>query len=393
MHDSHGMIGAYFEAAGVIVALVLLGEWLELRARGKTSAAIRRLLDLAPKQARRIEGDGAERDVPLEQVQVGDMLRVRPGEKIPVDGVVIEGHSSVDESMLSGEAIPIEKVSGDRVAGGTINGGGTLKMRAERIGRDTVLARIVTLVANAQRSKAPLQRLADRVSRFFVPAVVAIAVLTFIAWILFGPEPRLAYAIVNAVAVLIIACPCALGLATPISITVASGRGAENGVLFRDAAAIEALARIDTLVVDKTGTLTEGKPTLTDVVAVDGFDERTILTFASSLEAASEHPLAHAVLEGAKQRQIAPADVQTFAAISGEGVRGDVAGKAIALGNARLMQAVGARRISRNRAGRCTACAGKDSDVPRRRGAARRLHCGAGSDQVRREGHACRVAC
>jgi len=342
MLDDHGMVGVYFEAAGVIVALVLLGEWLELRARGKTSAAIRRLLDLAPKQARRIDTDGSERDVPLDQVQVGDRLRVRPGEKIPVDGGVVEGHSSVDESMLSGEPIPVEKAAGDRVTGGTINGSGTLQMRAERVGRDTVLARIVALVANAQRSKAPLQRLADRVSTFFVPAVVAIAVMTFVAWMLFGPEPRLAYAVVNAVAVLIIACPCALGLATPISIMVASGRGAENGVLFRDAAAIERLAHVDTLVVDKTGTLTEGKPTLTDVIALPGFDERAVLTYAVSLEAASEHPLAHAVLEGAKARRISPSTVQAFAAIAGQGVRGDVEGTSAALGNTQLMQAVGA---------------------------------------------------
>lgn len=342
MHDEHGMVGVYFEAAGVIVALVLLGEWLELRARGKTSAAIRHLLDLAPKQARRIESDGTERDVPLDQVQVGNLLRVRPGEKIPIDGGVVEGHSSIDESMLSGEAIPVEKQAGDHVVGGTINGSGTLQMRAERVGRDTVLARIVDLVAHAQRSKAPLQRLADRVSLFFVPAVVAIAVLTFIVWMLVGPEPRLAYAMVNAVAVLIIACPCALGLATPISIMVASGRGAENGVLFRDAAAIERLAHVDTLVVDKTGTLTAGKPTLTDVIATPGFDERAVLDFAASLEAVSEHPLAHAVLEGAKARQITPSRVQAFAAITGQGVRGDVDGVSAALGNTRLMQAVGA---------------------------------------------------
>ena len=342
MHDDHGMVGVYFEAAGVIVALVLLGEWLELRARGKTSAAIRRLLDLAPKQARRIDNDGSERDVPLDQVRVGDLLRVRPGEKIPVDGAIVEGRSSVDESTLSGEAIPVEKASGDRATGGTINGNGSLVLRAERVGRDTVLARIVMLVANAQRSKAPLQRLADRVSLFFVPAVVAIAVITFVAWMLIGPEPRLAYAIVNAVAVLIIACPCALGLATPISIMVASGRGAENGVLFRDAAAIEALAHIDTLVLDKTGTLTEGKPTLTDVVAVEGFEERGVLAFAAGLESASEHPLARAILDGAKQRQITPAAVQTFAAITGQGVRGTVDGVPIALGSPQLMEAVGA---------------------------------------------------
>ena len=342
MHQDHGMVGVYFEAAGVIVALVLLGEWLELRARGKTSAAIRRLLDLAPKQARRIDADGSEHDVPLDTVRVGDVLRVRPGEKVPVDGEVLDGRSSIDESMLSGEPIPVEKTSGDRLTGGTINGTGSLKLRADRVGRDTVLARIVELVASAQRSKAPLQRLADRVSVFFVPAVVAIAVLTFITWLTIGPEPRLAYAVVNAVAVLIIACPCALGLATPISIMVASGRGAESGVLFRDAAAIERLAHVDTLVVDKTGTLTEGRPTLTNVGAAAGFDEASVLRFAASLEGASEHPLAHAVVEAAKTRQITPASVDAFAAITGQGVRGIVDGKAVALGNAALMQGVGA---------------------------------------------------
>jgi Cu+-exporting ATPase len=342
MRQDHGMEGVYFEAAGAIVALVLLGEWLELRARGKTSAAIRRLLDLAPKQARRIDADGSEHDVPLDMVRVGDVLRVRPGERVPVDGEVLDGRSSIDESMLSGEPIPVEKTTGDRLTGGTINGTGSLKLRADRVGRDTVLARIVELVASAQRSKAPLQRLADRVSVFFVPAVVAIAVLTFITWLTIGPEPRLAYAVVNAVAVLIIACPCALGLATPISIMVASGRGAESGVLFRDAAAIERLAHVDTLVVDKTGTLTEGRPTLTDIGATAGFDEPGVLRFAASLEAASEHPLAHAVVEGAKARQITPVSVDAFAAVTGQGVRGIVDGKAVALGNAALMQGVGA---------------------------------------------------
>jgi Cu+-exporting ATPase len=261
---------------------------------------------------------------------------------VPVDGEVVDGHSSVDESMLSGEPIPVEKTAGDRLTGGTINGTGAVKLRADRVGRDTVLARIVEFVANAQRSKAPLQRLADRVSVFFVPAVVAIAVLTFVAWLLIGPEPRLAYAVVNAVAVLIIACPCALGLATPISIMVASGRGAEVGVLFRDAAAIERLAHVDTLVVDKTGTLTEGKPTLTDVIAAPGFDETAVLRIAASLEAASEHPLAHAVLEGAKQRGVASEAVRAFSAVTGQGVRGEIDSQAATLGNAALMKAAGA---------------------------------------------------
>jgi Cu+-exporting ATPase len=341
MRDVHGMVGVYFEAAGVIVALVLLGEWLELRARGKTSAAIRRLLDLAPKVARRVESDGSEHDVSLDTVQPGYVLRVRPGEKIPVDGEVIDGRSSVDESMLSGEPMPVEKKAGDGVTGGTINGSGSLMMRADRVGRDTVLARIVDLVAQAQRSKAPLQRIADRVSVFFVPAVVAIAVLTFVAWIVFGPQPRLAYAIVNSVAVLIIACPCALGLATPISIMVASGRGAENGVLFRDAAAIETLAHVDTLVMDKTGTLTEGKPVLTDTVAAEGFDELAVLVGAASLEAASEHPLAHAVLQRAKEQGLTPHAITGFVAITGQGVRAVVDNQPMALGNAALMQAIG----------------------------------------------------
>ncbi|MEZ5461672.1 heavy metal translocating P-type ATPase [Dokdonella sp.] len=337
MQDMHGDVPFYFEAAGVIIALVLLGEWLELRARGKTSAAIRRLLDLAPKIAHRVSDAGDEEDIPLAQVSVGDRLRTRPGEKIPVDGTVIEGSSSVDESMLSGEPIAVSKNAGDPVTGGTINGTGSLLMRAEKVGNETVLAQIVDMVAKAQRSKAPLQRLADKVSVWFVPTVVAIAVAAFIAWYAFGPEPRLAHAIVNAVAVLIIACPCALGLATPISIMVASGRGAEMGVLFREAAAIESLSHVDTLVLDKTGTITEGKPKLTDVVAAEGFVETDVLAMAASLESASEHPLARAVLQGAKDRDIAIHKTDGFDSVTGEGVRGEVEGRKIALGNARLM--------------------------------------------------------
>jgi Cu+-exporting ATPase len=342
MRDAHGYVGVYFEAAGVIVALALLGEWLELRARGKTSSAIRRLLDLAPKTARRIRADGVEEDVPLDAIALGDRLRVRPGEKVPVDGRVADGHSSIDESMLSGEAVPVEKSIGDRVTGATVNGSGALVIVAGRVGQDSTLARIVALVAEAQRSKAPLQRLADRISAVFVPAVVAIAVLTFLVWLTFGPEPRLAHALVNAVAVLIIACPCALGLATPISIMVASGRGAEAGVLFRDASAIEALARVDTLALDKTGTLTEGRPRLTDVVAVQGFDETAVLQAAASLEAASEHPLARAVLEAARERGIKAQPVRGFHAAAGQGVQGDVDGRALALGNVRMLQSAGA---------------------------------------------------
>jgi P-type Cu+ transporter len=337
MRDMHGDVPFYFEASGVIIALVLLGEWLELRARGKTSAAIRGLLNLASKTARRVGDDGSEKDVALDQVGVGDRLRVRPGEKIPVDGKVEDGSSSVDESMLSGEPISVGKNAGDTVTGGTINGTGSLVMRAEKVGNETVLAQIVDMVAKAQRSKAPLQRLADKVSVWFVPAVVAISVLSFGLWYVFGPEPRLAYAIVNAVAVLIIACPCALGLATPISIMVASGRGAGMGVLFREAAAIESLSHVDTLVLDKTGTITEGKPKLTDVIAADGFDENDVLAVAASLESASEHPLAHAVLEGAKSRDVAIRKTLGFDSVTGEGVRGEVEARKVALGNARLM--------------------------------------------------------
>ncbi|HJU08348.1 MAG TPA: heavy metal translocating P-type ATPase [Rhodanobacteraceae bacterium] len=338
--DARGMIGVYFEPAGVIVALVLLGEWLEVRARGKTSAAIRRLLDLAPRQARRIEADGEERDVPIEQVHVGDVLRIRPGEKIPVDGAVLEGSSSVDESMLSGEPMPVGKRPGDRLTAGTVNANGSLTMRADKIGNETVLAQIVALVAQAQRSRAPLQRLADRVSRVFVPAVIVIAILTGITWFLIGPEPRIAYAIVNAVAVLIIACPCALGLATPISIMVASGRGAESGVLFRDAAAIEALAQVDTLVLDKTGTLTQGKPSLSDVVTLSDMADDEALTLAASLEAMSEHPLARAIVAGARERGLTLLPVTDFNAITGQGVRGKVSNREVALGNAALMESL-----------------------------------------------------
>ena len=346
MHDRHGMVSVYFESAGVIIALVLFGEWLELRARGKTSQAIRHLLDLAPKTARRILSDGNEEDVALDQLKIGDLLRVRPGEKVPVDGIVFEGTSSIDESLLTGEPIPVEKGPDDGVTGGTLNGSGSLKMRADRIGHDTVLAQIVELVGRAQRSKAPLQKLADRVASFFVPTVVAIALLTFVVWLLFAPEPRLAYAIVNAVAVLIIACPCALGLATPISITVASGRGAAVGVLFRDAAAIEGMAHVDVLVLDKTGTLTEGKPALTDVVAATGFSESDVLATAASLEAASEHPLAQAILDAAKSRNIAYSEVGNFSSVTGQGVHGDIDAVSVALGNAELMQSVGVDPVS-----------------------------------------------
>lgn len=342
MHDEHGMVGVYFEVASAIVTLVLLGEWLELRARGRTSAAIRQLLGLAPKSARRVNEDGSEEDVPLELVHAGEHLRVRPGEKIPVDGRVLEGQSSVDESMLTGEAMPVDKAAGDRVVGATINQTGTLVITAERVGAESLLSQIVALVAQAQRSRAPLQRLADQVAAWFVPAVIAIAVLTFVVWWFVGPEPRLAYALVNAVAVLIIACPCALGLATPISIMVASGRGAQLGVLFRDAQAIENLRNVDTLVLDKTGTITVGKPAFDRVITVNGFSELQVLSWAAGLDRTSEHPLARAVVAGAQARGATPAAVTNFASITGQGVRGESEGHSLALGNTALMKANGA---------------------------------------------------
>jgi Cu+-exporting ATPase len=318
---------------------VLLGQVLELRARRNTSAAIRALLDLAPTLARRVKADGTEEDVPLEHVQVGDRLRVRPGEKIPVDGSVLEGASSVDESMLTGESMPVEKTPGSRVIGATLNGTGMLIVGAERVGSDTMLARIVSLVAQAQRSRAPIQKLADRVSAWFVPAVILVALLTFVAWYWIGPEPRLAHAVINAVAVLIIACPCALGLATPMSIMVAVGRGAQLGVLFRDAEAIERLRDVDTLVVDKTGTLTVGKPVLQQVIVAGAQREDEILKISASLEQASEHPLAAAIVAGAQARGIRPQPVEGFESVTGQGVRGTVDGKAVALGNRTLMLA------------------------------------------------------
>ncbi|MBS0555938.1 MAG: heavy metal translocating P-type ATPase [Proteobacteria bacterium] len=339
--DAHGEVGVYFESAAVIVALVLLGDLLELRARRRTGAALKVLLGLAPKTARRIDADGSEHDVALADVRVGDVLRVRPGEKVPTDGVVLEGASHIDESMLTGEAMPVEKVAGDRLTGATVNQDGALTMRADRIGSETMLAQIVALVAQAQRSRAPLQRIADKVAAWFVPAVVAVAVLAFIAWAVFGPDPKLAHALIAAVSVLIIACPCALGLATPISIMVATGRGASAGVLFRDAAAIEALRDIDTLVVDKTGTLTEGKPALMGVYTFDGFDESRALALAAALELPSEHPLARAVVAGARERRIAIPKVMEFSSLTGRGVRGSADGCAVALGNLALMQTVG----------------------------------------------------
>ena len=335
-----GQVGVYFEAAAVIVALVLLGQVLELRARGRTGEAIRKLLDLSAKSARRVGKDGGDEDVPLEEVQVGDRLRVRPGEKIPVDGTVLEGSSRVDESMVSGEPAPVAKEDGDPLVGSTVNGNGTLLMRADKVGADTLLARIVQMVADAQRSRAPIQKLADRVAAWFVPAVVLAAVATFVIWATVGPEPRMAHALINAVAVLIIACPCALGLATPMSIMVATGRGAAMGVLFRDAEAVEVLRTVDTLVVDKTGTLTEGRPRLVDVEPVEGMDERELLDLAAALERGSEHPLAEAIVEGARERGAEPGEAQGFDSVTGKGVTGEVGGRKVALGNRALMDAL-----------------------------------------------------
>jgi len=335
----HGRVGVYFEAAAVIVSLTLLGQLLELRARSKTSAAIKALLGLAPKTARRIRADGSEEDIPLAQVHVGDRLRVRPGETVPVDGVVVEGRSSVDESMLTGEPMPVAKGEGDRLVGATLNGTGSLVMRAQQVGAETVLARIVQLVAQAQRSRAPMQRMADKVAYWFVLAVLAAAVATFVGWGLFGPEPSWTWAVLNAVSVLIIACPCALGLATPMSIMVASGRAAQAGVLFRDAEAIERLRTLDTLVVDKTGTLTAGRPAFSTVLGSDGIADDDVLRLAASLDQGSEHPLAEAIVAEARRRGLALSPVQDFDSVTGSGVRGTVDGHALLLGNRALMAA------------------------------------------------------
>lgn len=335
----HGdSVPVYYEVAAVITTLVLLGQVLELKARSQTSAAIKALLGLAPKKARRIGANGSEEDVPLDQVQVNDLLRVRPGEKLPVDGVVVAGSSSVDESMVTGEPIPVEKGTGDKVIGATVNGTGSLVMKAERVGAETLLSQIVQMVAEAQRSRAPIQKLADRVSAYFVPAVIVIAVVTFVVWATLGPEPRLTYALINAVAVLIIACPCALGLATPMSIMVAMGKGAQVGVLFKNAEAIEVLREVDTLVVDKTGTLTEGKPKLVTVTPAAGVNERELLMFAASLERASEHPLAAAIVAGALDRGIEVVNAQSFESITGKGVKGIIEGHDVSLGNRSLME-------------------------------------------------------
>ena len=338
MRGPEGFVAVYFEAAAVITALVLLGQVLELRARSRTSQAIKMLLELAPKTARRVGDDGSEEDIPLEHVQAGDILRVRPGEKIPVDGVVTEGRSSVDEAMVTGESIPVEKNTGDRLIGATVNGTGSLLMRAEKVGGETLLAQIVRMVSEAQRSRAPIQKLADVVAGYFVPAVVLVALCTFFVWWLAGPEPRLAHAVINAVAVLIIACPCALGLATPMSIMVGTGRGAQAGVLIKNAEALEIMEKIDTLVVDKTGTLTEGKPRLMSVVASPDFSEQEVLRLGASLERASEHPLAAAIVAGAEDKGLELTTGEQFESVTGQGVHGKIQDRQVALGNAKLMQ-------------------------------------------------------
>jgi Cu+-exporting ATPase len=340
--DASGNLGLYFEAAAVITVLVLLGQVLELRARSQTGSAIQALLGLAPKTARRISSDGSENDIDLSQVAIGDLLRIRPGEKVPVDGVVTDGRSSVDESMVTGEPIPIEKTEGAHVAGGTINGTGSLVMRAERVGSSTLLAQIVKMVSEAQRTRAPIQRLADKASSYFVPAVLAAAAITFVVWSLIGPQPRYVHALVNAVAVLIIACPCALGLATPMSIMVGTGRGAGEGILVRNAEALEMMEKVDTLVVDKTGTLTEGKPRLSTIVAAEGVDQTQLLQQVASLEQQSEHPLAAAIVGAAKEQKLALLPVTDFESLTGKGISGTVQGSRLTAGSAALMRELGA---------------------------------------------------
>ncbi len=340
MRSADGSVHVYFEAASVITALVLLGQVLELRARLRTNEAIKLLLNLAPKSARILKDDGSEADIPLKNVHVGDVLRVRPGEKVPLDGIVLEGMSNVDESMVTGEPLAVKKFAGEKVIGATLNTTGSFVMRAQKVGSDTLLAQIIEMVSQAQRSRAPIQKLADTVAAYFVPAVVFIALLTFMLWWMLGPEPRIAYSVVSAVSVLIIACPCALGLATPISVMVATGRGAASGILIKDARALEIMEKVDTLVVDKTGTLTEGKPRLTNVYAEAGFDETELLYLAASLEQASEHPLSQAIVEGAQAGNIKPAKADHFESISGMGIVGEVEGRKVAIGNAKLMQSL-----------------------------------------------------
>ncbi|MBI1369307.1 MAG: heavy metal translocating P-type ATPase [Planctomycetes bacterium] len=339
--DEHGSVALYFEAAAVIIALVQLGQVLEGKARSRTSHALRELLELAPRTARRIDDDGGESEVPLDEIEVGDRLRVRPGEKVPIDGKITDGKSTIDESMITGESMPVGKSTGDEVTGGTVNQSGGFIMEATRIGGDTLLSRIVEMVAAAQRSRAPIQRLADVVAGYFVPAVVAAAVLTFVIWAIFGPEPRMAHAVISAVSVLIIACPCALGLATPMSIMVGAGRGAQAGVLIRDAEALETMEKVDTIVVDKTGTLTEGKPRVQSIATLNGMGDEELLRLAASLERASEHPLGAAIVQYAGERDLKLVDAGDFESVTGQGVRGRVDGHDVAIGNAKLMEAVG----------------------------------------------------
>jgi len=339
--NEHGEVAVYFEAAAVIVTLILLGQVLELKARSQTSAAIKALLGLAPKTAILIKEDGSESEVPLEHVQIGDMLRTRPGEKVPVDGIILKGTSAIDESMITGEPIPVEKNPGDKVIGATVNGTGSLIIQAEKVGADTLLSQIVHMVSEAQRSRAPIQSLADTVSGYFVPVVFLISIISFIVWALFGPEPAMAFALINAVAVLIIACPCALGLATPMSIMVATGKGATFGVLFKNAEAIETLRKVDTLVVDKTGTLTLGKPKLVSIKTINSFAEKELIKYAASIEKGSEHPLAAAIVEGATKLDIKLEDVAQFESVTGKGVKGEVNGHRVVLGNQKLMNDIG----------------------------------------------------
>ena len=339
--NEHGTVGVYFEAGAVIVTLILLGQVLELKARSQTGQAIKALLGLAPTTALRINSDGSEQDTPLEEVHIGDVLRIRPGEKIPVDGVVTEGQSNVDESMISGEPVPVTKTAGDKLVGATLNGTGMLVMKAEKVGSDTLLSRIIQMVADAQRSRAPIQKLADQVSSYFVPAVIIVAILTFILWSVFGPSPAMAFAVINSVAVLIIACPCALGLATPMSVMTATGKGAQNGVLFKNAEAIETLQKVDVLLVDKTGTLTEGKPKLMETILLPDHNEQNTLAAIGSLERMSEHPLAQAIVDGLEQKGIKFSSVSQFESITGKGVKGEVDGQVIMLGNNAMMKQAG----------------------------------------------------
>ena len=354
-----GMVPVYYEAAGVVVALVLLGQVLELRARAATGKAIRALLNLAPKTARRINADGTETEIPLADVQTGDRLRVRPGEAVPVDGVVIEGRSSVDESMLTGEPLPVAKEATSALTGGTVNGTGSLVMEAQAVGSDTMLARIVRMVAEAQRSRAPIQAVADRISGWFVPLVIAIAIASFAVWSLVGPEPRIGHALLNAIAVLIIACPCALGLATPMSIMVATGRGAHAGVLVKHAEALQAFEKVDTLVIDKTGTLTEGKPKLIAIETIGGMDENELLALTAAVEARSEHPLAHAIVSAANERKLKLGEPENFEVQVGAGISAQVDGRSVVIGNAAQMQRIGVDPAPLNDAA--------ESQTPRRR--------------------------